>query len=145
MGRHHQAQVHRGSNKHSGCIGSEMRNSLIKDSNTIISEMLESMLVCVTKLKEGLEMLSDQHSKLQEENRTQENIKNRQEITLIHGVSGLAKHLGCGKNKAQNILNSNILQEEGIAYRVGTRWVINADMLQELLEDDPEFLGRRVA
>ena len=95
----------------------------IKDSNTIISEMLESMLVCVTKLKEGLEMLTDQHSKLQEENRTQENIKNRQEITLIHGVSGLAKHLGCGKNKAQNILNSNILQEEGIAYRVGNRWI----------------------
>ena len=117
----------------------------IKDKDTIISEMLESMLVCVNKLKEGLEMLSDQHSKLQEENRTQENIKNRQEVTLIHGVSGLAKHLGCGKNKAQNILNSNILQEEGIAYRVGTRWVINADMLQELLEDDPEFLGRRAA
>ena len=117
-----------------------MRNSLIKDSNTIISEMLESMLVCVTKLKEGLEMLSDQHSKLQEENRTQENIKNRQEITLIHGVSGLAKHLGCGKNKAQNILNSNILQEEGIAYRVGNRWIINPNSLDELLAENPEIL-----
>ena len=92
----------------------------IKDSNTIISEMLESMLVCVNKLKEGLEMLSDQHSKLQEENRTQEKIKNRQEVTLIHGVSGLAKHLGCGKNKAQNILNSNILQEEG--YSIQSRY-----------------------
>ena len=117
-----------------------MRNSLIKDSNTIISEMLESMLVCVTKLKEGLEMLFDQHSKLQEENRTQENIKNRQEITLIHGVSGLAKHLGCGKNKAQNILNSNILQEEGIAYRVGNRWIINPNSLDELLAENPEIL-----
>lgn len=112
----------------------------IKDSNTIISEMLESMLVCVTKLKEGLEMLFDQHSKLQEENRTQENIKNRQEITLIHGVSGLAKHLGCGKNKAQNILNSNILQEEGIAYRVGNRWIINPNSLDELLAENPEIL-----
>ena len=112
----------------------------IKDSNTIISEMLESMLVCVTKLKEGLEMLSDQHSKLQEENRTQENIKNRQEITLIHGVSGLAKHLGCGKNKAQNILNRNILQEEGIAYRVGNRWIINPNSLDELLAENPEIL-----
>ena len=112
----------------------------IKDSNTIISEMLESMLVCVTKLKEGLEMLSDQHSKLQEENRTQENIKNRQEITLIHGVSGLAKHLGCGKNKAQNILNSNILQEEGIAYRVRNRWIINPNSLDELLAENPEIL-----
>lgn len=112
----------------------------IKDSNTIISEMLESMLVCVTKLKEDLEMLFDQHSKLQEENRTQENIKNRQEITLIHGVSGLAKHLGCGKNKAQNILNSNILQEEGIAYRVGNRWIINPNSLDELLAENPEIL-----
>ena len=112
----------------------------IKDSNTIISEMLESMLVCVTKLKEGLEMLFNQHSKLQEENRTQENIKNRQEITLIHGVSGLAKHLGCGKNKAQNILNSNILQEEGIAYRVGNRWIINPNSLDELLAEKPEIL-----
>ena len=112
----------------------------IKDSNTIISEMLESMLVCVNKLKEGLEMLSDQHSKLQEENRTQEKIKNRQEVTLIHGVSGLAKHLGCGKNKAQNILNSNILQEEGIAYRVGNRWIINSNSLDGLLAENPEIL-----
>ena len=112
----------------------------IKDSNTIISEMLEIMLVCVNKLKEGLEMLSDQHSKLQEENRTQEKIKNRQEVTLIHGVSGLAKHLGCGKNKAQNILNSNILQEEGIAYRVGNRWIINPNSLDELLAENPEIL-----
>lgn len=112
----------------------------IKDKDTIISEMLESMLVCVNKLKEGLEMLSDQHSKLQEENRTQENIKNRQEVTLIHGVSGLAKHLGCGKNKAQNILNSNILQEEGIAYRVGNRWIINPNFLDGLLAEKPEIL-----
>ena len=113
---------------------------IIKDKDTIISEMLESVLVCVNKLKEGLEMLSDQHSKLQEENRTQENIKNRQEVTLIHGVSGLAKHLGCGKNKAQNILNSNILQEEGIAYRVGNRWIINPNSLDELLAENPEIL-----
>ena len=112
----------------------------IKDKDTIISEMLESMLVCVNKLKEGLEMLSDQHSKLQEENRTQEKIKNRQEVTLIHGVSGLAKHLGCGKNKAQNILNSNILQEEGIAYRVGNRWIINPNSLDGLLAEKPEIL-----
>ena len=112
----------------------------IKDKDTIISEMLESMLVCVNKLKEGLEMLSDQHSKLQEENRTQEKIKNRQEVTLIHGVSGLAKHLGCGKNKAHNILNSNILQEEGIAYRVGNRWIINPNSLDGLLAENPEIL-----
>ena len=112
----------------------------IKDKDTIISEMLESMLVCVNKLKEGLEMLSDQHSKLQEENRTQEKIKNRQEVTLIHGVSGLAKHLGCGKNKAQNILNNNILQEEGIAYRVGNRWIINPNSLDGLLAENPEIL-----
>ena len=102
--------------------------------------MLEIMLVCVNKLKEGLEMLSDQHSKLQEENRTQEKIKNRQEVTLIHGVSGLAKHLGCGMNKAQNILNSNILQEEGIAYRVGNRWIINPNSLDGLLAENPEIL-----
>ena len=106
----------------------------IKDKDTIISEMLESMLVCVNKLKEGVEMLSDQHSKLQE------NIKNRQEVTLIHGVSGLAKHLGCGKNKAQNILNNNILQEEGIAYRVGNRWIINPNSLDGLLAENPEIL-----
>lgn len=112
----------------------------IKDKDTIISEMLESVLVCVNKLKEGLEMLSDQHSKLQEENRTQEKIKNRQEVTLIHGVSGLAKHLGCGKNKAQNILNSNILQEEGIAYRVGNRWIIKPNSLDGLLAENPEIL-----
>ena len=38
MGRRHQAQVHRGSNKHSGCIGSEMRNSLFHFHNVLKSE-----------------------------------------------------------------------------------------------------------
>ena len=40
MGTRHQAQVHRGSNKHSGCIGSEMRNSLYESILAIIIRFL---------------------------------------------------------------------------------------------------------
>lgn len=74
-----------------------------------------------------------------------ESVRKGKDSKLIHGVRELSKYLSCSRTKSQDILNSGVLQDKGIAYRVGTRWVINADMLQELLEDDPEFLGRRVA
>ena len=61
---------------------------------------------------------------------------------LIKGVSGLAEFLGCGSTKAQNIINSKILQERDIAYRAGNRWRFSKTLLPKLLEEEPEILNK---
>lgn len=61
---------------------------------------------------------------------------------LIKGIRGLAEFLGCGSTKAQNIMNSGILQEREIAYRAGNRWRYNKTLLTELLLEDPEILNK---
>ena len=60
---------------------------------------------------------------------------------LIKGIDGLAEFLSCGTTKAQNIMNSGILQERGIAYRAGNRWRFNKTLLTRLLEEEPEILN----
>lgn len=61
----------------------------------------------------------------------------------IKGVKGLAKYLKIGLTKAQDIINSNILQENSKAYRVGNGWNFNATKLDKLLEDNPSILYKR--
>ena len=61
---------------------------------------------------------------------------------LIKGINGLAEFLGCGITKAQNIMNSGILQERDIAYRAGNRWRFNKTLLTRLLDEEPEILNR---
>ena len=61
----------------------------------------------------------------------------------IKGVKGLATYLKICTTKAQDIINSNILQEKGIAYRVGNGWNFNAAKLDKLLEDNPSILYNR--
>ncbi len=57
---------------------------------------------------------------------------------IIKGVVGLGKYLGCGTTKAQEILNSGILQNnDSIAYRAGKGWRINKGKLDKLLGDNP--------
>ena len=58
MGRRHQAQVHRESNKHSGCIGSEMRNSLF------IAAKLRKKLVMAKEKAEKNQINGEGHFKL---------------------------------------------------------------------------------
>ena len=60
---------------------------------------------------------------------------------LIKGIKGLADYLGCGITKAQNIMNSGILQEKDIAYRAGNRWRYNKTLLTRLLQEEPEILN----
>lgn len=60
---------------------------------------------------------------------------------LIKGINGLAEYLGCGTTKAQDIMNSGILQERDIAYRAGKRWRFNKVLLTKLLQEEPEILN----
>ena len=62
---------------------------------------------------------------------------------IIKGVRGLGKHLGCGVTKAQEILNSGILQKSGIAYPAGKGWRINREKLDKFLTENPyAFKGK---
>lgn len=60
---------------------------------------------------------------------------------LIKGVRGLARHIGCSPATAQHIVNSDELQKKGIAYRAGSQWRFNGNMLDDLLRQKPEYLN----
>ena len=60
---------------------------------------------------------------------------------LIKGVRGLARHIGCSTATAQHIVNSGELQKKGIAYRAGSHWRFNGNMLDDLLRQKPEYLN----
>lgn len=62
---------------------------------------------------------------------------------LIKGVKGLAKHLNIGITKAQQIINSKILQENSIAYRAGRTWYFHPQKLEDLLGQNPTILYKR--
>lgn len=61
----------------------------------------------------------------------------------IKGVKGLAVYLKIGVTKAQDIINSQVLQENGVAYRVGNAWNFNLQKLEELLSKQPTILYKR--
>lgn len=61
----------------------------------------------------------------------------------IKGVKGLAAYLNIGTTKAQDIINSNILQDNGIAYHTGRGWNFNPCKLEEFLSNNPYILYKR--
>ncbi len=63
---------------------------------------------------------------------------------IIKGVRGLKEYLGIGLTKSQEILNSQILQRKGIAYRVGKDWRINSEKLDRLIADDPYIFSGKL-
>ncbi len=110
---------------------------LIKNKKVVMKELLTTMYESACAQKELLELLL-------EEFETEENKQTPMEVEpreLIKGVNGLAEFLGCGITKAQNIINSQVLQERDIAYRTGNRWRFNKTLLTRLLEEEPEILN----
>lgn len=61
---------------------------------------------------------------------------------VVKGVRGLARFLGCGVNKAQQIMNSGVLIEEKIAYKTGHTWLMNREKLTILLEENPRIFEK---
>lgn len=62
------------------------------------------------------------------------------DVRVISGTEGLADFLGCGKTKAFNIIKRGRLMEAGVQYKVGNCWKFNAEKLEKLLADTPDFL-----
>ena len=102
-----------------------------------MKKLLTTMYDSVCAQKELLELLIEEFETDESE---QSQIKDEPR-ELIKDVSGLAKFLACGSTKAQNIINSGILQKRDIAYRAGNRWRFNKTLLTRLLEDEPEILN----
>lgn len=109
---------------------------IIRDKNEVMKELLATMLESACTQKKLLEMLLEE---IEAEESKPTPIKDEPR-ELIKGIDGLAEFLSCGTTKAQNIMNSGILQERGIAYRAGNRWRFNKTLLTRLLEEEPEIL-----
>ena len=82
---------------------------------------------------------TDEQETLEDNQRNDEKRDAEIEDSIIKGVEGLALTLGCGKTKAQEILNSNVLQKEGIAYRMGKGWRLNKEKLSSFMNENPEI------
>ena len=111
---------------------------IIRDKKEVIRKLLTSMYESICLQKEMLELLLDE----QETDTAKQAPMDEEPRELIKGVSGLADFLACGNTKAQNIINSGILQERNIAYRAGNRWRFNKTLLTRLLEEEPEILNK---
>jgi len=110
---------------------------IIRDKNEVMKELLATMFESACTQKKLLEMLLEE---IEAEESKPTPIKDEPR-ELIKGIDGLAEFLSCGTTKAQNIMNSGILQERGIAYRAGNRWRFNKTVLTRLLEEEPEILN----
>lgn len=111
---------------------------IIKNKKEVMKELLTTMYESACAQKELLELLLEEFE-TEETNQTPLEVEPRE---LIKGVNGLAEFLGCGSTKAQNIINSGVLQEREIAYRAGNRWRFNKTLLTRLLDEEPEILNR---
>jgi hypothetical protein len=60
----------------------------------------------------------------------------------LSGVRELGIYIHVGTAKAQSILSSGILQEAGVAYKIGDRHYINRDKLDEYLKNNPTALAK---
>lgn len=89
----------------------------------IVNEFANELeLVASQKRRDNHHMLSDSSEK------------------VISGVRQFAQYIHKSPATAQKILNTNILQENAIAYRVGHSWTINIERLNQLIAEDPQIL-----
>ena len=114
------------------------KKQIILDKKEVMKKLLTRMYENVCIQKELFELLLSEY----ESEITEQKTMDDEPRELIKGVNGLAEFLGCGSTKAQNIINSGVLQEREIAYRAGNRWRFNKTLLTRLLEEEPEILNK---
>jgi hypothetical protein len=105
-----------------------------KEQETM-KQLISCLYEIVCRTKEMLEQIQETYTMETEEQSS--NSEDPRE--LIKGISGLAEFLGCGSTKAQCIMNSGVLQQQGIAYRAGNRWRCDRRRLSELLHSNHEI------
>ena len=100
----------------------QIQESLAQVQKTINEFASELELVACQKRRGNHHMLSDSSRK------------------TITGVRQFAQYIHKSPATAQKILNTNILQKNAIAYRVGNSWTINVERLNQLIAEDPQIL-----
>ena len=110
--------------------------TIVTDKKELARQLLDSMYKSICTQKELLELLLKEYEAAKNSH-AQETDEPRE---LIKGIKGLANFLGCSQTKAQDIMNSGILQAKDIAYRAGNRWRFNKALLDKLLHEQPEIL-----
>ena len=67
-------------------------------------------------------------------------------VNVVMGVRGLAKFVGVGVTKAQEIVNSKILEENGISYWEGRKICFDGEKLATFLTSNPDmFKGKKLS
>ena len=67
-------------------------------------------------------------------------------VNVIMGERGLAEFVGVGVTKAQEIVNSKILEEKGISYWVGRKICFDGEKLAAFLTSNPDALkGKKLS
>ena len=100
----------------------QIQESLAQVQKTINEFASELELVACQKRRDNHHMLSDSSRK------------------TITDVRQFAQYIHKSPATAQKILNTNILQKNAIAYRVGHSWTINIERLNQLIAEDPQIL-----
>ena len=103
---------------------------LMKDSIAQLQKMIEEQ-ECELELVENQNRRGNHHLLSDSSGKT------------IKGVRQFARYIDKSITTSQNILNSNVLQDNGVAYRVGNTWTINIERLDQLIADDPQILRCR--
>lgn len=110
----------------------------IIDMHNLQLSYLDKLLTFISSLLDCNTTTTEKTATLPEANPTITNeTDNDNNKRIIKGVNGLAQHLGIGPTKAQEVLNSGILQDKGIAYRYGKAWRVDAEKLDNLLAKEP--------
>ena len=99
-----------------------------------IQESLAQLQKIVNEFASELELVASQKCR---DNHHMLSDSSRKTIT---GVRQFAQYIHKSPATAQKILNTNILQENAIAYRVGNSWTINVERLNQLIAEDPQIL-----
>lgn len=123
-----------------------MMKYLIKDTDNI-----QKMNDLFSQIKESIAQLQEMVAEFEQELelvvRNKKSCKDKYSILsrsadkVISGVRQFAKYIQKSPATAQKILNSNVLQNHGIAYKVGNTWNINIESLDRLITENPQILS----
>ena len=119
----------------------------INQNSETIQQMQDQFMVIVESLAQVQKSVNDLASEFEEvvtlNRRGNHHLLSDSSGKTIKGVRQFARYIDKSITTSQNILNSNVLQDNGVAYRVGNTWTINIERLDQLIADDPQILRCR--
>ena len=111
-------------------------------------EGLQQMQNRLMRMKDSItqlqKMIADQESDLEllasQKRRGNHHMLCESSRRTITGVRQFADYIHRSPATAVKILKKNVLQENGVAYRVANTWTINVERLDQLVADNPLIL-----